>query len=132
MALSSSEYDRLLTGIKGLDSRMLKLEEQRGASGEVIVLMLDHLSDEIADVKAGVDKINNRVGKVEAGHGDHETRITVQETNWTERTKPALAEVTANRIQIAGIVAKYGAGGLGIGGGLGVAIVLVGKAAGWW
>ena len=90
------------------------------------------MSDEIAEVKRGIDKINNRVGKVEAGHGDHETRITVQETNWTERTKPALADVTANRIQIAGIVAKYGAGGLGIGGGIVGAVILVGKAAGWW
>ena len=127
MALSSSEYDRLLTGIKGLDSRMLKLEKQRGASGEVVVLKLDHLAGVIDDVKAGVDKINSRVGKVEAGHGDHETRITVQETNWKERIKPALAAVTDNRIQIAVIVAKYGAGGLGIG-----AVILAGKAAGLW
>ena len=132
MAVSSSEYDRLLAGIKGLDTRLANVEQQGGASGEVILLKLDHVSDEIAEVKRGIDKINNRVGKVESGHGDHETRITVQETNWIERIKPALADVTANRIQIAGIVAKYGAGGLGIGGGIVGAVILVGKAAGWW
>jgi len=127
MALGTNAEGRLLTGISNLDGRLKRLEEQGGESGEVILLKLDHLATDIADVKRGVDKINDRVGKIETGQAQHETRVALLEIFCHERVKPALERVIDNRIQIAVMVAKYGAGGLGIG-----AVIMVGKAAGWW
>lgn len=131
MTLSSNEYDRLLTGIRGLDTRLQRLEKQ-GGSSDVILLKLDHMAGEIAGVKAGVDKINSRVNQAESTIVQHETRVTVLENFCQERVKPALEIVTDNRIAIAVIVAKYGAAGVGIGGGLGIALAIVGKLTGVW
>ena len=131
MALSSNEYDRLLTGIKALDTRLQRVEQQGGAS-DVILLKLEHLTEEIGEVRRGVDKINSRVGKVENGQGQHETRITVMEHFCQDQVKPALEILTDNRIQVAGIAAKYGAGGFGVISAIGAIVFAVGKAAGWW
>jgi len=130
-SLSSHAEDRLLSGIANLDGRLKRLEEQ-GQATAVILLKLEHLGEEIADVKAGVDKINSRVGKAEGSITQHETRVTVLETFCQEQVKPALNVITDNRIALATMIAKYGAGGLGIGGGLGMIAFVVGKGAGWW
>lgn len=131
MVLGTNAEDRLLAGMSNLETRLKRLEQQGGAS-EVILLKLDHLAEEIADVKRGVDKINSRVGKAEGSLTQHETRVTVLETFCQEQVKPALSVITDNRIQIAGIIAKYGAGGLGIGGGIVGAVFMLGKGVGWW
>jgi len=131
MVLGTNAEDRLLAGMSNLETRLKRLEQQGGAS-EVILLKLDHLAEEIADVKRGVDKINSRVGKAETNLTQHETRVTVLETFCQEQVKPALSVITDNRIQIAGIIAKYGAGGLGIGGGIVGAVFMLGKGVGWW
>ena len=131
VAVSSNEYDRLLAGIRGLDTRLQQLETQ-GSTSDIILLKLEHLADEVQEVRRGVEKINSRVGKVEAGQTHHEVRMTVLETFCQERVKPALEIITDNRVAIAGILAKYGAIGVGAGGGFGVALAVVGKALGWW
>jgi len=131
MVLGTNAEDRLLAGMSNLETRLKRLEQQGGAS-EVILLKLDHLAEEIADVKRGVDKINSRVGKAETNLTQHETRVTVLETFCQDQVKPALSVITDNRIQIAGIIAKYGAGGLGIGGGIVGAVFMLGKGVGWW
>ena len=130
-SIGSNAEDRILAGMSNLDTR-LKALEQQGARTELILLRLDHLADELAEVKAGVDKINSRVGKVENGQGQHEVRVTVLETFCQDQVKPALGLVTDNRLAIAGMIAKYGAGGFGVVSGLGAIVFAVGKAAGWW
>lgn len=130
-SIGSNAESRILAGLKVLEDRVKRVEEQ-GADTKIILLKLGHLSDEVAEVRRGVDKINSRVGKVETNHAQHETRIALMERFCHDQVKPALELITENRVQIATILAKWGAGGLGIGGGIGMIIFAVGKAAGWW
>jgi len=128
--IGTNDADRLLAGINNLDTRLKRVEEQ-GNNTDIILLKLEHLADEVADVKKGIDKINNRVGRAEGSITQHETRVTVLETFCQEQVKPNLSLIQDNRVQIATMVAKYGAGGLGIGGGIGIALAIAGKALGW-
>jgi len=123
-----SEANRLASGLRLVGERLEKLE--RSLNPEVLMLKLDHLQEAIEGVQNSVDKINSRVAKNETAVGHHETRIKLMEEFCRERVKPALDIIADNKTQIAVIAAKYGAGGLGIGGGLGLVVWLLLKASG--
>jgi len=116
-----SEANRLASGLRLVGERLEKLE--RSLNPEVLMLKLDHLQEAIEGVQNSVDKINSRVAKNETAVGHHETRIKLMEEFCRER-------IADNKTQIAVIAAKYGAGGLGIGGGLGLVVWLLLKASG--
>ena len=89
-----------------------------------ILKLQDDVSRRFDDVERKLDRVNGSVRQ-------HETRIALLENFCKEQVKPALAQVVENRVQIATVLAKYAAGGLGLGAGLGTLIAIIAKAAGW-
>lgn len=117
------ELNRLTSGLRLVGDRLEKLE--RSLNPDVILLKLDHLQEAIEGVQKSVDKINSRVAKNETSVSHHETRIRMMEEFCQERVKPALEVIADNRTQIAVQAAKYGAGGLGIGGGIALILWII-------
>lgn len=88
-----------------------------------------HLRTEVTD---GFSRLETKVDLINGSVRQHETRLSLLEEFCRDRVKPALEQVVENRVQIATVLAKWGVGGLGAGGGLGIGVFLIGKATGWW
>jgi len=97
-----------------------------------IALIRQDIAHLQADMSTRFDKVEAQLGRMNGSVRQHETRISLLEEFCRERVKPALIQVVENRVQIATVIAKYAAGGLGIGGGVGIGVFLIGKATGWW
>jgi hypothetical protein len=109
---------------------------EKAFNPDVLLLRLDHLAEEqasnrdqlakgIAELQRGVDRINSRVQKNTELAAYHETRIALMENFCKEQVKPALQLLADHRVQIAVMAAKYGAVGLGVGGGVGLVIWII-------
>jgi hypothetical protein len=115
--------------LRQLGERISQLEQGRGGDHEVVLLKLDHLGETLEEVKTGVARINGRVEKQGNDLAIHNTRLTVLETFCQEQIKPALVHITDNRIQIATMLAKFGAMGAG---GAGTVALLGHFVFSWW
>jgi len=79
---------------------------------------------------ARLDKLNGSVAKHARDLHSHDTRLSVIERLYDERIKPAIARTTDNRVNIAVMAAKYGALGVGAGGGITAVVLAALKLAG--
>lgn len=127
----TTEYKQLASGLRAIGERLDKME--KAFNPDVLTYQLKHLTEQqaenyqrlagaIGDVQTAVDKINSRVATNASAVATADKRLTLLETFCTEQVKPALSTVADQKTQIAVMAAKYGAIGLGAGGGVGLII----------
>jgi len=98
----------------------------------VLQKSMDHLADEIADVKETGKTTNDLLRQINGNVRQHETRITVLEHFCDEQVKPIITIANENKMELATVVAKYGSISIGGGGAVGLIIWLIGKSQGVW
>lgn len=93
--------------------------------------LAEAVKEDFARVNARLDTLSGYQREQNGAVAVHETRITVLETFCRDMVKPAVQQVTENRISTAVIAAKaaqYGGAGFGIGGGIAAVAMILAKA----